>query len=206
MGLISKYILPKTIDLDKALQAQASVMLTTLEDLYSASKHDDASALARISRHADKARTLKTTNMKELLDVFITPYDKESIYRMITQLDWITLSVKHFRLEKEAYQIESIEQYHPIIKHLVDMARLLNQSIGLLGNKNPATIEPKIDLINDAYDEVVTHRAEFIAQLLKQQDCKYIIRHHDILTQLKDIAMRIHVCANTLEDMAIKVT
>jgi hypothetical protein len=38
-----------------------------------------------------------------------------------------------------------------------------------------------------------------------QDDCKRIIRHKDMLLQLKEIAKRIHVTANTLEDMAIKV-
>ena len=205
MGFISHFILPKTVDFDQALQAQAGIMLTTLEDLYLASKEDDAAALARIPLHAEKARAMKTTNMKELLDVFITPYDKESIYRIITQLDWITLSIKHFQLEQHAYAIDSIQQYQPIIKQLLDMAKLLRQCITQLTAKNPKTIAPKITLINDRYDEVVTRCAEFVARLLQQQDCRVIIKQRDLLAQLKEIAKRIHVSAYSLEDMAIKV-
>ncbi len=206
MGFINRFILPKTVDFDQALQAQAGIMFTTLEDLYQASKNDDLSALSRISLHAEKARTMKSNNMKQLLDVFITPYDKESIYRLITQLDWITLSIKHFSLETTAYHIDSIQQFEPVIKQLVDMAKLLKQGINQLGAKNPKAIAPKSALINDHYDDVVTHCAELVAQLLQQKDCKQIISHRDLLAQLKDIAMRIFVSAYTLEDMAIKIT
>lgn len=205
MGFISQFILPKTIDFDQALQAQAGIMLTTLEDLHQASKNDDASALARIAGHAEKARAMKSANMKELLDVFITPYDKESIYRLITQLDWITLSIKHFELERSAYEVDSIEPYQLVIKQLADMARLLKQGIVQLSAKNPKTIVPKIDLINDRYDEVVTQCAELVARLLKQQDYRDMFKHRDLLLQLKEIAKRLHMAAYTLEDMAIKV-
>ena len=205
MGFINRFILPKTVDFDQALQAQAGIMLTTLEDVYLASKNDDMNALTRIALHAEKARAMKSANMKELLDVFITPYDKESIYRIITQLDWITLSIKHFYLETSAYRIDSIQQFEPIIRQLIDMAKLLKQCITQLAAKNPKTIAPKITLINDRYDEVVTRCAEFVAQLLQQKDCKEIISHRDLLAQLKEIAKRIHVSAYSLEDLAIKV-
>jgi len=36
-------------------------------------------------------------------------------------------------------------------------------------------------------------------------DFKHIIMHRDILWQLKEIAQHIHVTANTIEDMAIKL-
>ncbi|RLA20615.1 MAG: hypothetical protein DRQ61_09695 [Gammaproteobacteria bacterium] len=205
MGLISQFILPKTVDFDNALQSQAGIMLNMLEDLYIASKENDMNLLSRIPLHAEKAHAMKSANMKELLDVFITPYDKESIYRIITQLDWVTLSVKHLQLEIDTYETESIEQYQPIIKQLLDMATLLKQCVDQLSAKNPITIAPKIAMINDHYDEAVISCAEFVAQLLEQQDFKAIIRQRDLLAQLKEIAKRIHVSAYTLEDMAIKV-
>jgi len=36
-------------------------------------------------------------------------------------------------------------------------------------------------------------------------DYRHIIVHKEILAQLKDVAKRIHVTANSLENMAIKV-
>ncbi len=205
MNFISRFILPKEVDFDTALQAQARITRMIVIDLHNACVDDKLMTLSSISVHADEARLLKTKNMNELLDVFIAPYDKESIYRIITQLDWIALSVKHFYLEIEAFGISSIREYQSIIELILEMASLLEQCITRLSTKTARTISLDTDLIHDQYDHVVALCAQSVAELLKQEDCKHIIVHRDILAQLKEISQRIHVTANTLEDMAIKL-
>jgi len=205
MNFIRKFILPKEVDFDTALQAQARITRIIVSDLHIACVDDKLMTLSSISVHTDEARLLKTKNMNELLDVFIAPYDKESIFRIITQLDWIALSVKHFYLETEAFGISSIREYQSIIELILEMASLLEQCITRLSTKTARTISLDTDLIHDQYDHVVTLCAKSVAELLKQDDCKRIIVHRDILAQLKEISQRIHVTANTLEDMAIKL-
>lgn len=205
MGLISNYILPKNVDFHNALQSQAHITRTIVEDLQTACRDNDRDLLKRITEHVTEARTLKSSNMKALLDVFITSYDKESIYRMITQLDWIALSVKHCALEVFAYEVVSLDQYQTIADVLAEMAVLLELGITRLSVKNPKAIAPDIDLIHDKYDQVVKLCAEAVAQLLDREDCKRILVHKEVLAQLKEVAKRIHITANTLEDMAIKI-
>ena len=206
MGFISTFILPKQVDFDTALQAQARITRTLVEDLHDACFDQNISTHSTMSMHADEARVLKTKNMKELLDVFITPYDKESIYRMITQLDWITLSVRHFFWEIEAYGILSIQGYQPIFAVLVEMATLLEQGVTHLSRKKPKILARDIDLIHDKYNHVVELCAQSMAKLLNQDDYKRIIIHRELLTQIKEVAKRIQVTANSLEDMAMKIT
>jgi len=205
MGIISNYILPKNVDFDSALQSQAHITRTIVEDLQAACRDNNRALLNHITEHVTEARTLKSNNMKQLLDVFITSYDKESIYRMITQLDWITLSVKHFALEVLAYEVVSLDEYQSIVDVLVEMAVLLELGITRLSVKSPKAIAPDIDLIHDKYDQVVKLCAQAVAKLLDQEDCKHIIVNKEVLAQLKDIAKRMHITANTLEDMAIKI-
>ena len=205
MGLISNYILPKNVDFDNALQSQAHITRTIVEDLQAACRDNNRALLKHIAEHATEARALKSSNMKELLDVFITSYDKESIYRMITQLDWIALSVRHFALEVQSYEVASLDQYQVIADVLGEMAVLLELGITRLSIKNPKAIAPDIDLIHDKYDQVVKLCAQAVAQLLDQEDCKRILVHKEVLAQLKEVAKRIHITANTLEDMAIKI-
>ncbi len=206
MNFIHKYILPKEVDFDTALQAQARITRIIVSDLHNACIDDEIKNLEVITEHADQARLLKTKNMNELLDVFITPYDKESIYRLITQLDWIALSVKHFQLEIEIYGITSIVEYQSIVELILEMANLLEQCVTRLSTKSPRIISLDTDIIHDQYDHVVVLCAKSVATLLKSEDCQQIVTHRDILAQLKDIAKHIHVTANTLEDMAIKIT
>lgn len=211
MSFIKKFILPKEVDFDTALQDQARITRIIVSDLHNACVDYDLNNTKEInpetiSEHFDEARLLKTKNMNELLDVFITPYDKESIYRIITQLDWIALSVKHLQLEAEAYGVVTLSEYQSIAELILEMASLLEQCITRLSTKSPKTISLDTDIIHDQYDRVVTLCARSVAELLKKDDCKLIIVHKDILAQLKEIAKRIHVTANTLEDMAIKLT
>ncbi len=205
MGLISDYILPKNVDFDNALQSQAHITRTIVEDLQAACRDNNRALLERITDHAEQARSLKSSNMKQLLDVFITSYDKESIYRMITQLDWIALSVKHLVLEVQAYEVQSLDEYQNIVDVLVEMAALLELGITRLSVKKTKAIASDIDLIHDKYDQVVKLCAQAVAQLLDQEDCKGILVHKEVLSQLKEVAKRIHITANTLEDMAIKI-
>jgi uncharacterized protein Yka (UPF0111/DUF47 family) len=205
MGFINKFLLPHEIDFNAALLNQAETARLIINELYKACVSDDKSALEVISATAQRATELKTQNMSQLLGVFITPYDKESIYRMITQLDWITLSVKHFRLESEVYDIHSLAEYEPILKMLLEMATALEDGISKLPAKKLNPIAASITRIHDQYDQVIEACAKATARLLAQEDCKRIIRHKDMLLQLKEIAKRIYVTANTLEDMAIKV-
>ncbi|WP_456404327.1 DUF47 domain-containing protein [Thiolapillus sp.] len=205
MGFIGKYLLPKEIDFNAALLRQATIGRSMVEELHQACVDEDRARLASLSATALQARELKAQNMAQLLDVFITPYDKESIYRMITQLDWVTLSVKHFVLETDVYDIHELAEYEPILKMLATMADALEQGIAHLPARTLNRISPKIDQIHDSYDEVVEACAKTTAKLLAQDDIKHIIRHKDILLQLKEIAKRLHVSANTLEDMAIKI-
>ena len=205
MGLISNYILPKNVDFDNALQSQAHITRAIVEDLQAACRDNNRALLERITDHAEQARSLKSSNMKQLLDVFITSYDKESIYRMITQLDWIALSVKHLVLEVQAYEVQSLDEYQNIVDVLVEMAALLELGITRLSVKKTKAIASDIDLIHDKYDQVVKLCAQAVAQLLDQEDCKGILVHKEVLSQLKEVAKRIHITANTLEDMAIKI-
>ena len=202
MGFIQKFILPKEVDLTTALQVQTSATRNIVHGLYAAYILHENEAFNTIKNDTNETRAIKTKNMKELLDVFIAPYDKESIFRIITQLDWIALSVKHFVVEVEAYDnVHALDVYRDIFELLKDMASLLEDGFKQLATKEV----PSIDLIHDKYDLVVAYRAQHIAKLMQEDDCKRILIHTEILAQLKEIAKRMRVSANTLEDMAIKI-
>lgn len=205
MNFIHKYILPKEVDFNAVILKQASVTRKIVSYIQKACSKNDISTLDLITEEVAFARELKTQNMKQLLDVLITPYDKESIFRIITQLDWIALSVKHFHLEIVEYKLQSLEDYQTIAEKLLDMSNLLENGIGQLPAQNLTLINSNIDQIVELYDQVISTCAKASAELLQHNDLVTIIRSKDVILQLKEIAKRIHVAANTLEDMAIKV-
>lgn len=202
MGFIKKYILPKEVDLAAAIQQQTSATKNIVDDLQAAYILHEDQAFESIKNDTNQTRALKEKNMKELLDVFIAPFDKESLFRIITQLDWIALSVKHFVVEVEHYhKRQELTGYKDMFNILQQMASLLEEGVKQLTNKQL----PNISSIHDKYDLLVENRSMHMAKLMEEDDIKHIIIHTDILAQLKEIAKRMQVTANTLEDMAIKV-
>ena len=205
MGLIQKYILPKEVDFNAALQQQVNASRDTVLDLCQYCLENNMSALKTITADERECRTLKNRNMHELLDVFITPYDRESIYRIIDQIDWVALSVKHLATALLIYKVECPENYRSIFTALTQMADALAEGFIFLGEKNLHEIVRVVNEIYVNYDGVVEQCAVAAANNLENDEIKTYLAHREILNQLKEVAKRIHVTANSLEDMAIKI-
>jgi len=212
VGFIHKLLLPKEVDFNAALRRQADIAGDMVKHLYDACTAGEEvpvaanSALTAIESLSVRSRESKSRNMAELLDVFITPYDKESIYRMVVQLDWVALSVNHFRLEAEVYEIHSLREYEPILASLRTMISALQAALGALDSRDIAAVADANERIHVRYDQVVGDCARATAALMLGPDLKRVMRHQAMFQQLKEIAKRIHVTANTLEDMTLKVT
>ncbi|QYZ64528.1 MAG: hypothetical protein OI74_15140 [Gammaproteobacteria bacterium (ex Lamellibrachia satsuma)] len=211
MGFIHGLLLPKEVDFNAALRHQADIAADMVNHLYDACAASNQvpipgnPALQAIESLSAQSRETKSRNMAELLDVFITPYDKESIYRMVVQLDWVALSVNHFRLEAEVYDIHSLREYEPILANLKTMIAALQAALGALDSRDIAAVADANEQIHVHYDQVVGDCARATASLMRGPDLLRVIRHQVMFQQLKEIAKRIHVTANTLEDMALKV-
>jgi len=68
MGFISKFILPKSVDFNRALQEQTNATLIIIEDTQKICIDNDAATLIAFSAHVDRVRNLKTKNMKVCVD------------------------------------------------------------------------------------------------------------------------------------------
>ncbi len=205
MGLIQKYILPKEIDFNSALQEQVNASKDMVLVLCQYGQDNNNQLLSIIIENERKCRALKNQNMHELLDVFITPYDRESIYRIIDQLAWLALSVKHLATDLKIYNITIPENYFPIFTALDQMASALAEGFVFLSRKNLNEIVRIINEIYVLYDETVEQCTLTAAHHLENDDVKTYLAYREVLNQLKEVAQRIHVSANSLEDMAIKI-
>lgn len=205
MGLIQKYLLPKKIDFNASLQKQIDASKHCIADLTSYCKQEDQQAMKNILEDEHQSRALKRLNMTELLGVFITPYDKESIYRMVTKLDWVALSVKHLAIELETYQATCHECYYEILDTLCDMMQHIDSSFQLLLQNKLDDMLLHIEAVHDQYDVIVRLCALAALQDLEDDEVKVYLAQKEVINQLRDIAKHIYLTANTLEDMAMKV-
>ena len=205
MGLIQKYLLPKEIDFNAALNKQAAISQDSVQQLIGFCLGKDKKAYQHILKAEQRSRKTKRENMRKLLDVFITPSDKESIYRMIVQLDWIALSVKHLAIDIDTYEVTCPDYYKAIFTLLSKMMERLEVAFNDLDHKNLERILETTEQIHDYYDDAVKQCALAVVRHLNEDEIKVYLGHQEVLAQLKDVAKHIHVSANTLEDMAMKI-
>ena len=204
MSFIKKYILPKEVDFIGALNQHISIITKITNDLYECfidCKKDSCDSILNDVYHE---KQMREKNMRELLSTFITPIDRESIYRVITQLDWIAISIKHFTLEAKAYEIRKLE-YTNIIKGIQLQARLLSSGFKTI-KSSPSNTTQSAQKVRDAYNEVVSLYVKKMAKLANSKDMKEVFMHKELLNQLKEISKRMQMCANSLEDIVMKMS
>jgi uncharacterized protein Yka (UPF0111/DUF47 family) len=205
-SFIKKYILPKEVDFLSALNEHSMIIKDITDDLYKCFLESNTQSCDAILEDQHKAREIRDTNMKELLNTFITPFDRESIYRVITQLDWIAISIRHFVIETQAYNIHKLDkEYGVIIQHIQLQAELLTAGFKTLKTNQEKTAQ-SAKRVRDTYDELMDIYVDKMAHLAKAQNIQTMFVQKEILAQLKEISKRMRMTANSLEDIVMKMS
>jgi len=202
---IKQYILPKEVDFLSALSTHAVIIQTIVDNLEQCYLHPHTPPCKAMIEDQKKASQIRDSNMNELLNTFITPIDRESIYRVITELDWIAISIKHFALELHAYKIVTLDQEYAsmiqAIKKQADHLSLGFQSLRKDDQKTAQTVKE----IRDTYDTLMLIYIQKMAKLSNSDNTKEIFIHQSLLWQLKEISKRMRMTANSLEDIIMKM-
>ena len=205
-SFIKKYILPKEVDFLSALNEHSMTIKKITDDLYKCFLQNDNRSCEAILQDQHKAKEIRDTNMKNLLDTFITPFDRESIYRVITQLDWIAISIRHFVIEIKAYNITQLDEKHAIlIKQIQLQAELLTAGFKTIKTSANKTAD-NAQRVRDAYDDLMDIYVQRMAELAQCKDTQKMFVQREIYSQLKEISKRMRMCANSLEDIVMKIS
>ena len=204
-SLFKKYIIPHDINFVGMLQEQSQVTHKMVEDLYGCFIHEQEKDCSFIAQDEHKTHHIKKRNMHQLLNAFITPIDRESIYRAVTQLDWIVISVKHFVLETKAYDIHNLNEYKDIFHLIHKASKKLQNGFEALNKKDNAKVSRLSDKVRNLTDEISQEYIQEMVKLSSCEDSKKVFIHKEILKQLKEIGSRLHISANTLQDIVVKM-
>lgn len=206
-SFLKKYILPKELDSITSLQEHSSIVHKIVQDLYQCFIDINEDSCKAILDDENKAQKIREKNMNELLNTFITPIDRESIYRVISQLDWIAVSIRHFALEAKAYNVKTLgDGYIDILKQIKEQSRMLNLGFFNLTNSNPSVVASNAQHVRDGYETVVELYIKKMAELSNSNNMKEMFIQKELLGQLKEIGKRLQICANSLEDIVIKMS
>lgn len=204
-SLFKKYIVPHEIDFVQMLQDQSLSTFNTVDDLYNCFIKKKDKSCKKITKDEHRTKHLKDKNMNTLLNAFITPIDRESIYRTITQLDWINISIKHFVLEIQAYEVDNLNEYEKIFFLIHEASKSLNEGFIALDENNSARVARIADKTRGFIDDLDEEYIKEMVKLSKQNDMQKVFIYKEILSQLKEIGKRIHISANTLQDIVVKM-
>jgi len=205
-SFIKKYILPKEIDFISAMSEHALIIKKMTDNLYKCFIQNNSNACSLILEQQKEAVKIRDKNMKDLLNVFITPIDKESIYRVTTQLDWIAISIKHFMLEAQAYGIYKLDSdFAQLIKLLQLQTQLLTAGFKTV-KKEPQSTAKNAQRVRDVYDELVSLYINNMAKLANLEESTKTFSKRELLAQIKDTSKRMRVTANYLEDIIMKMS
>ncbi len=204
-SLFKKYIVPHEINFVGMLQEQSLATHKMVENLYGCFISMNTENCQTIIEDEETTKQIKNRNMEQLLQAFITPIDRESIYRAVTQLDWMVISVKHFLSETKAYNINTLSEYKDIFNLILTASQLLNEGFQALEKNKHITVSRKADKVRDLSDEISQKYIEEMVKLSENEDFKKVFIHKEILAQLKEIGRRLHITANTLQDIVVKM-
>ncbi|OMP32846.1 DUF47 domain-containing protein [Mangrovimonas sp. DI 80] len=202
---LKSWILPKEINFFNALvqqSLQTQYIIEALGNFYVGNTPKNQDALLGLIAGAKKSYS---ANLKELNATFITPIDKEAISREHNQLYWVTLSVKHLMVEIDTYQIYNLIEYSKLFDLLQQQMEQLTEGFKKLEAKQYEDVLKNIDQIIHLGNDLIKAYANALALLFKEQDMPHVLMHKEILSQLKEISKRIHICANLLEDIIFKI-
>lgn len=205
ISLFKKYVLPQDIDFIAMLKEQSLAVHKMIKDLYECFISEGEKNCQSIIEDQHNTEIIKKRNMEMLLNAFITPIDRESIYRAVTQMDWVAISVKHFVQETKAYNIDKLIQYKEIFHLIYNASEVLNEGFEALGESAHAKVSRKADKTRMLADEISQIYIKEMVALSENSDFKKVFVHKEILSQLKEIGRRLHVTANTLQDIVVKM-
>ena len=206
-SFIKKFILPKEVDFIVDLSEHAAVIERIVNALYLCFIETNENACQEILSNEHQSQSMKEKNMAALLNTFITPVDRESIYRVITQLDWISVSIRHFVLEAKAYRITSLDgSYNEIISCIQRQSKSLHAGFSNLKEKDAVVVAKYAQDVRDGYESLIEVHIAKMTKLADTADVREMFIQKELLSQLKEIAKRMMVCANSLEDIVVKMS
>lgn len=205
MNTLKSWILPKEIDFFKSLHEQSLQTLHIVEALTSLYYEDTDKSPTHILDLISDLKKNHSACLKSLYATFITPVDRESLSRAYSHLYWVALSVKHLITELEVYKIYRLNEYRELFAVLQQEMSGLTEGFNQLSLKHYDTVLKTVGDIIHLDDELIHNYAVHLSELFSKSEMKFILMHREVLSQIKEISKRIHICANLIEDMVFKI-
>lgn len=158
--------------------------------------------LERIENEVD---LLRHDMEEKLINSFSTPFDRQDIYSISRQMDYILNSSKDTAKEMYAFGVEPDLHIHAMAGDIVCGTECIARGIHAL-DTDKAAVEDEIRRARDFYNALEEHYIAGMAELLKTNDAMHAMRTKEIYHHLRDAgrAMRdtLDILHNAVIDLA----
>lgn len=161
----------------------------------------------RVRDLENEADVLKLELGRKLFDAFITPFDREDIFELITRMDEVINAAKSTVREIEAYDIDPNLTPHitELIDILVEGTNFLVLSICHLRSNLPEASAEAL-LARKAENKFTKAYRQSMKELLKDEDVKKILRTKEVYRSLSLLAEKIDLVGERLQQCVIKMS
>ena len=201
---IATQVFPKTPDFFALFDEQIAGVAQATELLLEFTETGAAEVAARIRDYEHLADDVKVRNLQILSEAFSTPIDREDIYRAIIGLDEVVNYCKATVNEMDVLGVAPG-------KYELDMAmRLRDGALALQAGFGKLTTQPAAAAEDCGTARKTERRVEKIyrlalAELFQGTDFINMFKRREIYRHLSNAADRIAHCADTLQDIVVKM-
>jgi len=148
----------------------------------------------------------RQTNL-ELSRNFITPFDREDIYSLITAIDYVADNIQGASSRMKLYHVDKItKSIRKLTEINLEACQLIDFSVKELRNlKNLKLITDSCAKINKLENKSDTVYDKAVSDLFEnEQDAKNIIKYKEVLSVLESAADKCKGVAAVLESICVK--
>jgi uncharacterized protein Yka (UPF0111/DUF47 family) len=202
---IFAYLFPREYDFHAMLEAQADQTVTGVRlfaDWLEKSPGSNPVHLQEIETEVDRMRH----DMEEkLISSFSTPFDRQDIYSISRQMDYILNFSLETAKEMHAFGVQPDPYIHAMTGYLLSGTECIARGIHAL-DEDKGNVEEEIRHARDSYNALEDRYILGMAVLLKTSDAMQAIRTREIYHHLRDAgrAMRdtLDILHNAVIDLA----
>lgn len=198
-----QWLFPKEVSFFIYFKQHAAITTLAADELY---KSCDAHRIKDLEHEADTI----TRKCKEALHTtFITPIDRDDIFRLISRMDDIIDEINAIASRLSIYKIPDVTaDFHIFAKILAESVKEIEQAVNLLNNmKNSNPILKSCRQISKLESEADALLVRVLAELFeKEQDVRRLIKCKEIYESLERATDRCDDVANIIEGIILEYT
>ncbi len=196
---------PREYDFESMLAQQSEMTVSGVQAflVWLETRHpSDAGELARIEKQVD---AMRHDLEEKLILSFSTPFDRQDIFSISRQMDYILNFSNETAKEMTAFGVEPDQPIRDMATHLLNGTQCISRGIRSLPS-DKKRVEEEIRRARDDYHKVEEVYISGMADLLKTNDAMCALRKREIYHHLRDAgrAMRntLDILHNSVIDLA----